>query len=261
MSIMKKQEKPWRLTWEIDSSLIDSVNDFYSKHKDNTFVKIRERRNIKKQDLDLTKEFLWEKIIVCLLTSQQKSGPNSRVSIFCMTKPFPLDLSFCTENLNVLEIEAEKVLKSFGGLRRSTIIAVHLKENLQNLLTNNWEILSLISRKNNSETEKETELFLVQYIQQQIKGFGPKQSRNFLQILGLTKYEIPIDSRISDWLNKFNFPIKLTSAGLSDPYFYQFVSEGIQNLCKKAEIYPCLLDAAIFSSYDKEEWTEENSVF
>jgi hypothetical protein len=25
-------------------------------------------------------------------------------------------------------------------------------------------------------------------------GFGPKQSRNLLQRLGLTKYEIPIDS-------------------------------------------------------------------
>lgn len=258
---MIKKEKLWRLNWEIDSTLINSVKDFYSKHENNTFVKIREKRNIKKLDLNLTKEFLWEKIIVCLLTSQQKSGPKSRVSTFCMTKPFPLDLNFCTENLNVLEIEAEKVLKSFGGLRRSTIIAVHLKENLQNLVTNNWEILSLINRENNLKSEKETELFLVQYIQKQIKGFGPKQSRNFLQILGLTKYEIPLDSRISDWLNKFNFPIKLTSAGLSDPYFYQFISEGIQDLCEKAEIYPCLLDAAIFSSYDKDEWTEENSIF
>lgn len=258
---MTKHEKLWRLTWEIDSELINSVKDFYSKHKNNTFVKIREKRNIKKQDLNLTKEFLWEKIIVCLLTSQQKSGPNSRVSLFCASKPFPLDLNFCMENLSNLEVEAEKVLKNFGGLRRSTVIAEHLKENLLNLVTNNWEILTHITEENDSRSEKETELFLVQTIQQQIKGFGPKQSRNFLQILGLTKYEIPLDSRISDWLNKFNFPIKLTSAGLSDPYFYQFISEGIQDLCEKAEIYPCLLDATIFSSYDKDEWTEENSVF
>jgi hypothetical protein len=258
---MAKQEKPWRLTWEIDSTLIDSVKDFYSKHENNTFVKIREKRNIKKQGLNLTKEFLWEKIIVCLLTSQQKSGPNSRVSIFCSTKPFPLGLKFCLENLSILEIEAEKILKNFGGLRRSTIIAEHLKENLQNLVTGDWKILTNINTENNLKTEKETELFLVQNVQQQIKGFGPKQSRNFLQILGLTKYEIPLDSRISDWLNKFNFPIKITSAGLSDPYFYQFISEGIQDLCEKAEIYPCLLDAAIFSSYDKDEWNEENSVF
>lgn len=258
---MIKQEKPWRLTWEIDSTLIDSVKDFYSKHENNTFVKIRKKRNIEKKDLNLTKEFLWQTLIICLLTSQQKSGPNSRVSLFCRSKPFPLDLKFCINNLNVLEIEAQKVLQSFGGLRRSTVIAEHLKENLQTLIDNNWEILNHINTENTLKTEKEIELFLVQNVQQQIKGFGPKQSRNFLQILGLTKYEIPLDSRISDWLNKYNFPIRLTSAGLSDPYFYQFISEGIQDLCEKAEIYPCLLDAVIFSSYDKDEWTEENSVF
>lgn len=254
-------QKPWRLTWEIDSTLIDSVKDFYSKHQNNTFVKIRKRRNVEKKDLVLTKEFLWQTLIICLLTTQQKSGPNSRVSLFCGIKPFPLDLNFCMKNLNYLEIEAQKVLQNFGGLRRSTVIAEHLKENLQNLIYNDWEILNHINKEDTRKTEKENEIFLIQNIQQQIKGFGPKQSRNFLQILGLTKYEIPVDSRISDWLNKFNFPIKLTAAGLSDPYFYQFISEGIQDLCEKAEIYPCLLDAAIFSSYDKDEWTEENSVF
>lgn len=258
---MDELEKPWRLTWEIDQTLINSVKEFYNKHENNTFVRIRERRNINKQGLNLTKEFLWEKIIVCLLTSQQKSGPNSRVSLFCASKPFPLHLNFCLENLDTLEIEVERVLKNFGGLRRSTVIAQHLKENLQILTANNWEILNNITNNYNEKTEKEIEFFLVNNVQQQIKGFGPKQSRNFLQVLGVTKYEIPLDSRISDWLNKNRFPIKLTAAGLSDPYFYQFISEGIQELCEKANIYPCLLDAAIFSSYDKDEWTEENSVF
>jgi hypothetical protein len=33
------------------------------------------------------------------------------------------------------------------------------------------------------------------YIQETFEGFGPKQSRNLLQALGLTRYEIPIDIR------------------------------------------------------------------
>ena len=66
-------------------------------------------------------------------------------------------------------------------------------------------------------------------------GFGPKQSRNFLQALGLTKYEIPIDSRITNWLNDFGFPLRLTSLPLSDVGYYHFVSDGIQNLCEKSE--------------------------
>ena len=31
---------------------------------------------------------------------------------------------------------------------------------------------------------------------ERLAGFGPKQARNLLQGLGLTRYEIPIDSRI-----------------------------------------------------------------
>ena len=81
------------------------------------------------------------------------------------------------------------------------------------------------------------------------------------QSLGLTKYEIPIDSRITNWLNNFGFPVSLTSSPLGDKGYYHFVSDGIQELCIKARIYPCLLDAAIFSSFDNGEWTDENTIF
>ena len=91
---------------------------------------------------------------------------------------------------------------------------------------------------------------MADFLHNEFKGFGPKQSRNFLQSLGLTKYEIPIDSRISQWLNNFGFPIRLSSTSLSDKAFYHFVSDGIIELCEKAGIYPCELDAGIFSSFD-----------
>ena len=84
------------------------------------------------------------------------------------------------------------------------------------------------------------------------KGFGPKQSRNLLQALGLTRYEIPIDSRIIKWLNgSISFPVKLTATALSDRNYYQFVCEGFQQLSAACGIYPCILDAAVFASYDR----------
>jgi hypothetical protein len=79
--------------------------------------------------------------------------------------------------------------------------------------------------------------------------------------LGLTRYEIPIDSRITRWLNAFGFPVKLTAVVLQDRNYYNFVSEGFQRLCEACEIAPCVLDAAIFASYDKDLWTEENVVW
>ncbi len=88
-----------------------------------------------------------------------------------------------------------------------------------------------------------------------LRGFGPKQSRNLLQMLGLTKFEIPIDSRITKWLTDFGFPIKLSAAALGDENYYNFVQDGFRKICEACEIFPCVLDAAIFSSFD-EEWPE-----
>lgn len=103
-----------------------------------------------------------------------------------------------------------------------------------------------ISQKPTPEAEVEA----ADFVDGRFKGFGPKQSRNLLQGLGLTKYEIPIDSRIIKWLNDFDFPVKLTGKPLGDPEYYKFVSRGIRELCDACGIYPCMLDAAIFSSFD-----------
>ena len=93
------------------------------------------------------------------------------------------------------------------------------------------------------------------------QGFGPKQSRNFLQALGLTRFEIPIDSRVTEWLNRFGFPVRLSAAALADPHYYEFVSDGIQALCAKCGVFPCILDAAIFALKDGDAWTEANIVY
>ena len=78
-----------------------------------------------------------------------------------------------------------------------------------------------------------------------------------LQMLGLTRHEIPLDSRIVKWLNEFGFPIRLTAASLADENYYQFVGDGFQALCRAAGVLPCLMDAAIFSSIDKSGWGDE----
>ncbi|MEY9595889.1 hypothetical protein AB7M74_011300 [Bradyrhizobium japonicum] len=101
---------------------------------------------------------------------------------------------------------------------------------------------------------------MARYIQDTFSGFGPKQSRNLLQSLWLTRYEIPIDSRVIDWLNEeFQFPVRLSSEALSDINYYIFVSDGIQELCEKSGVIPCVFDAAIFALKDGDNWTAENA--
>ena len=96
---------------------------------------------------------------------------------------------------------------------------------------------------------------MAEFLADRIMGLGPKQSRNVLQFLGLTRYEIPIDSRVTGWLNEFGFPVRLSAQALSDPNYYCFVSDGLQVLCEEAGVVPCVLDAAVFSSYDAAPWT------
>jgi hypothetical protein len=44
---------------------------------------------------------------------------------------------------------------------------------------------------------------------------------------------------------------------LVDHTYFDMVSDGIQILCKLVDIYPCLLDAAIFTSFDG-GWSESD---
>jgi hypothetical protein len=116
----------------------------------------------------------------------------------------------------------------------------------------------LINNRLTVPVPRATEVEVADYIQKKFSGFGPKQSRNLLQALGITRYEIPIDSRVTDWLNKFGFPIRLSATALSDVNYYSFISDGIQVLCMRCSVFPCILDAAIFALKDADDWTEDN---
>jgi hypothetical protein len=76
-------------------------------------------------------------------------------------------------------------------------------------------------------------------------GLGPKQSRNLWQWLGLTRYEIPLDSRVTNWVND-NLASKIDAKRLGQLRYYELALDSIQAICEKAEVLPCELDAAAF---------------
>jgi thermostable 8-oxoguanine DNA glycosylase len=92
-------------------------------------------------------------------------------------------------------------------------------------------------------------------------GFGPKQSRNLLQMLGLTRYVIPIDSRVLKWIKDIGFPVPSSSGLLGYRDYFEFIEDALNELCHRAGVYPCILDAAVFGSFDVVEWTEENAAW
>ncbi len=248
-----------KLSWQIESSDIEKFKTFYEKHQSNAFVQERIERNVKKSLPPLSNEHIWEAMIACLLTTQQRSGPESSVTRFICAKPFPLHYSEC-KSVDNLQRTVEETITAFGGLRRAKTIGEEVEFNFRWLEDGGWKAVQEIVKDISNNQTIETERKSAETIISNLKGFGPKQSRNLLQSLGLTQYEIPIDSRIVKWLMEFGFPIKLSATALSDSNYYNFVLDGFQFVCKASEILPCVMDAAIFSSFDG-KWTKDKIVW
>lgn len=247
-----------KINWDYSAADIQNVKDFI-KSNSGPFVESRRNRNVEKQNIIVNRDSVIKCMMMCLLTSQQRSGPNSIVGFFLRQNPFPIT----AENVDAVgDIEkfAKQILIQHRLLRFIDRISSFFAENINKFSSDNWKIIDELKKLRDNQS-KETERELADYLSKNLRGFGPKQSRNFLQALGLTKFEIPIDSRITNWLNKNGFPVSLTSGPLGDIGYYHFVSDGIQNLCEKAGVYPCILDAAIFSSYDNGKWTKDNIVY
>ena len=247
-----------KLKWIIGKKDTDKIKNLIDKHSSNTFVQKRVSRNIKIKKININKEVFWKEVICSLLTTQQQSGAGSKPDKFYNKKPFPLSLKSCKVKENNLYSFIEENIKG-QGFRYENNKTKYIVENYNRLTSEKWELIVKLAKKlienrkkNPSSCNINIEKEAAKYINDSLIGFGPKQSRNLWQSLGLFRYEIPIDSRVTKWLNKHSiFPFNLTAGGLSDINYYQFIMEGIQKLCKECDVLPCRLDAVIFVSYDK----------
>jgi hypothetical protein len=245
-----------KIIWQIDAEDVAQVRGFLDGQRDNAFVRKRIETNLRADKPPVTKETFWYTMVGCLLIAQQRSGPNSHVSRF-LTESFPLGYEDCVGHPDLASFVCN-LLAEVGGVRRTKVIGKAMVANLAYLEGGGWEPtfahLDEVRLNSSSQTERKAAEFLDYHLQ----GFGPKQSRNLLQWIGLSRYEVPIDSRLTKWLNRFGFPVKLNAFCLADPIYYDFVSDGFQRLCEACDIVPCVLDAAIFASYDGHERTDQN---
>jgi len=250
-----------KLSWSIEPEDIEKVRAIVASQRDDPFVKHRIAKNLADGKPQISWEHFWECMVACILTTRQRSGPTSGVSKFIQTRPFPLRYSLCVAHIDDILDFTRKVLNDFGGFWRAKNIAGAVAANLEMLERGGWARAYQMLDKLRAVPTREMERTVADFIDREFVGFGPKQSRNLRQSLGLTRFEIPIDSRITKWLNDLDFPVPLSAAALADRPYYEFVTDIFQQLCKEADVMPCILDAAIFASYDKGGWTEENVVW
>lgn len=229
------------------------VRDVVARMSDHPFVAERRRQNVDRQGIDLSDQTIWERQVGCLLTTRQKSGEGSAVQRFIRSKSPLLSLVRCEAARDVATL-AQSELSASGGIRRTTVIPRHIAHNFRWLNAGGWsQIEALLLPFKKAPQPKEEERICATSLDAMLKGFGPKQSRNLLQWLGLTQHEIPIDSRIIRWLKgleKDNSLPLLSSTALAESAYYCCVMDTIQLLCAEAEVLPCMFDASVFASFE-----------
>jgi len=256
---------------KLDISFQESDNQalvsFMKANETRTFVVQRKLRNINGKIPLRSREDIWLTMAMCLFTTQQRSGPKSSISRFLLAEPFPLSLEECSKVKDIEKFIQQKI-EGFGGIRFGPKIARQMKHNYDVLFSGEWSTVDEFGNHLEGQRKSDPspdhyalERKAALYIQKTFSGFGPKQSRNFWQSLGLTRYEFVLDSRVLKWLRSLDFPLPLSSMALGEEEYYCFVSDILRNWCIQTGILPCILDAAIFSSYDLEEWPEDASVW
>ncbi len=236
------------INWLIGRRDVNRVKELIAKQTaaGNPTIREREEKNLSKNKRAVTPTVFWHRMVSARITTQNPAGPGSRVDKLSNAIPFPLSLRKVRSEPNAERFIAKTVRD--WGIGKSNQIAKDLATNLARLENGVWkETLKECNRLTTLVSAGE-EREVATYIDDAFQGFGPKQSRNLLQMLGLTRYEIPIDSRLAKWLNEFGFPVELNASVLRSRRRYELVLDEIQKLCQKANKYPCIFDAAAFAS-------------
>lgn len=241
---------------------VQKIKDFYEAKRNLRLVEFRASQNLAKHKPVVTMDRFWRALVCMRLTSRQKSGPDSAVVALVRAQPFPLRLEKLRSNRNSLVKFIASELRAVKGMRDYDVAAVQLATNFKMLEGGRWEEFLSMTNGLRGPSSQAAERSVSNAIQDAFKGFGPKQSRNFLQALGLTRYEIPLDSRVMKWMkSELKFPLPISGGVLADADYYELVLGKVQELCKEAKVMPCMLDAAIFASSDDDTWLPEMMKF
>lgn len=238
--------------WNIDDATLQRWRELVDSLADDKFVQARRQRNVERIGIDLSISQLWHVMVGCQVTSMQRSGPTSNVSKFMESGSPALDYDACCEQTDVESFLVSELQR--GSLWRAKPIARNLSKIQAALQTGEWSQLTaqLDTLKHNTTKAKERKV--ARYMQSgKFPGLGPKQSRNYLQWLGLSRYEVPLDSRMLKTLKCLGSNFVPKGTALGDEVVYLFIQDAVQEIAKRLDVYPCILDACVFASRDRSD--------
>lgn len=230
----------WTFTWTIPPQELSAIKAFYAEWAGSPMVQRRKQRNVDHNGVTFSRDNFVKAMLYFLCTSQQPSGPTSRVNLFFQQQPFPITEQYC-------EIHQTGLVEQLGnqlaqaGMRFHNQIPASFAENATKLNTTNWELFrTLHNYVQQGIADEIWEREMARSISRRkkphtykLKGLGPKQACNLLKLLGISRFEIPVDSRVVKWLATYGFPYSLADSSLQDPVVYEMVVDAIKELSAK----------------------------
>lgn len=247
----------------ITQNNVDAVAKIVKRQQGHRIVVERHENNVEipGSPSTVTKENLWHAHMLCLLTSQQPSGEGDPVWILLNKDPFPLSYKQCQQADDTGKFVRD-ILHQYPGIRfRDNRIPNMAATNFERLEAGEWKEIKqhgewLRKRRripdnwNNYAPLHKTEEEACEYMDG-YEGFGPKQSRNFWQALGLTRYVSVLDSRVKKWCEQ-GLHGDWSAFNIGRKKDYVDMADTIRELCRKANVLPCMFDAAVFSTFEKD---------
>lgn len=200
-----------------------------------------------RKDLRIDEEIFWEKLVMGIVTSNVRNNAAFRKKL---------------KDSNILKYEVvKKELKDREGIaerlkeykigryqRNSTALMTNMER-----LDNNWQETERRLKTLQYDTTLEKERKVAKYLADLYLQIGPKQSRNIIQMLGLSRYVVPLDSRMDETINEYG---GIVLPEVQNPYsrenYYMDIEDQINDLCVELYIYPCFFDACVYWSKDDE---------
>lgn len=235
------------INWHITTDDEAFVKAILEQQHETELVRGRYKWNLAETKEPLTMERFWREMVCSRLTTLASGSPLDKFEQLASGSGFPLAYErMCNQQGREAFILSTLNSHQVGTHRQK--ISKELAANFDLLQRGEWRHTIDQCNRLISLVERKTEAEVADYINDKFKGFGPKQSRNLLQELGLTRYEIPIDNRVQKWLNdELKFPFKVTPKALSDKHYYGLILDAVCTLCERCNTFPCVLDAAIWS--------------
>lgn len=244
---MYPTENTMKIKLDISINTLKKYTDFVGLHQNKKIVQDR-RRNLKPSAIDeVTVDDFWRAFLGGILTTQQRSGAGSGLEDLFNTEVCLHSWDWCKRNpqkiVDILKIKRYAI--RFPESKATYLITG------ANFIEENWPALyEKLQGLRSDQVGVAEERAVARYLQS-FKGIGPKQSRNMIQHLGLSRYEIPLDSRIVKRLKELGFPVPLSSKALADEEYYCFVEDVLRDILCRVNVLPCIFDACAFGSFEK----------